>query len=96
MKKPNKRFEAVSLSFNIGSPTSVSDNLNPLLDCNPGGSVICTVGTDCSSGGTCVGTSCSGNSATKDLSLDAHILVDKDQLENLRNQLQKVLTKFVG
>jgi len=96
MKKRNKRFEAVSLSFNIGSPSSFSDKINPLLDCNPGGSIICTVGTDCSSGGTCVGTSCNGNSATKDLSLNAHILVDKEQLEKLRNQLQKVLKKFAN
>ncbi len=90
-----KRFTPVSLAFNlnvldIGRPATINQ------DCNSGGSVICNPGTGgCGSGGmTCVGTSCSGASATKDLGFDAHILVEHGELQALQKELHSVVSRF--
>jgi hypothetical protein len=88
------RFEAVRLSFNVGIPAGF--NPGNQADCNPGGSVICDPGTGgCGGGGmTCVGSSCSGSSATRELMFDSHILVDRVRLAALQKELVAVVNKY--
>jgi hypothetical protein len=88
------KFHAVDLSFNIGVP-GIRDMGN-VMDCNSGGSVICNPGTGgCGSAGmTCVGTSCSGKSATRELGFDSRILVNPAELEALQKELASVVARF--
>jgi hypothetical protein len=91
----NKRFIAVSLSFNVGARSVVGQLRTPAEDCNPGGSVICNPGTGgCDGGLTCVGNSCSGSSATKDFNFDSEILVAHEELAALREELATVVRRF--
>ena len=89
-----KRFEAVSLSFNVGIPGSGA--LGDMADCNPGGSVICDPGTGgCGAGGmSCVGNSCGGSSATRDLAFDSRIFVDREKLSLLKKELTGLVKKY--
>ena len=85
------RFEAVTLSFNIGIP----ETLKP-AECNPGGSVICDPGTGgCGGAGmTCVGNSCSGSSATREFSFESRINVANEKLASLHKELTELVKKF--
>lgn len=88
----DKRFDPVNLSFNIGSAL---DKIGNVLSCNSGGSVICDTGTGgCGSAGmTCVGTSCSGSSATK-VGFDSQIRINPAELESLQKELMNVVARF--
>jgi hypothetical protein len=101
MEKPKKptgkitaRFEVIDLSFNIAA-IGINDP-GSLMDCNPGGSVICLPGSNgCGGGGrTCVGSSCSGSSATRDLSFDSRIRINPAELEKLQAEVMAVVKKF--
>jgi hypothetical protein len=88
------RFTHVSLSMNIGGLPSAAE-------CNPGGSYICTTGTQgCDAGLTCVGTSssqdCLGGSAVFDPLIESRILIERSELKALQGELQRVLNKFTG
>lgn len=90
----SEKFRAIDLSFNIGIPGH--HDLGNMMDCNPGGSVICDPGTGgCGGAGmTCVGSSCSGKSATRELGFDSRILVNPAELEALQKELISVVTRF--
>lgn len=94
----NKRFGTVSLSFNVEVRDEFGGiaNIGNRADCNPGGSVICDPGTGgCGAAAlSCVGSSCGGNSATKELNFDAQILVERSQLEALQKELHNLMTRF--
>jgi hypothetical protein len=101
MEKPKKsagktapRFEVIDLSFNIAA-SGIKDP-GDRMDCNPGGSIICEAGTKgCGGGGlTCVGSSCSGSSATRDLGFDSRIRINPAELEKLQAEVMAVVRKF--
>lgn len=91
-------FTAVNLAFNVAAMRDVFKDVG---ECNPGGSYICTTGTKtCDAGLTCVGTSthvfeCAAASEdVLDLGLDAHILVQREELKMLQRELQEVVMRF--
>lgn len=94
MVSSKNKFLAVDLSFNIG--ILGARDVGTVMDCNSGGSVICNPGTGgCGSGGmTCVGSSCSGKSATRELGFDSRILVNPVDLEKLQRELISVVARF--
>jgi len=94
MASISDNFLAVDLSFNISIP-GIRDVGN-VMECNSGGSVICNAGTGgCGSAGlTCVGSSCSGKSATRELGFDSRILVNPADFEALRKELMSVVVRF--
>jgi hypothetical protein len=67
-----------------------------LADCNPGGSIICEGTTKgCGSGSlTCVGSSCSGKSATRELGFEGRVMLDPGEFDELRAELAQVIAKF--
>ena len=67
-----------------------------LADCNPGGSIICEGTTKgCGAGSlSCVGTSCSGNSATRELGFEGRVMLDPGEFEALQAELAQVIAKF--
>lgn len=91
----DKRFQAIDLSFNIGIADRIG-RIGNVMDCNPGGSVICEPGSKgCGGGGmTCVGNSCSGASATRDIGFDSRILVNPEELVELQKELRAVVARF--
>lgn len=67
-----------------------------LVDCVPGGSIICE-GTTKGCGVapyTCVGKSCTGNSATKELGFEGRVMLDPGEFDALRAELAEVISKF--
>lgn len=90
------RFATVNLALNIGGLREVGGDAS---ECNPGGSYICTTGTKgCDAGLTCVGTSskmgCDAQSTDIDFGFDARILVEREELAALQEQLQRVVMEF--
>ena len=67
-----------------------------LADCNPGGSIICEGTTKgCGNGSlTCVATSCSGKSATRELGFEGRLMLDPVEFEALRAELAQVIVKY--
>jgi|GEM_PF-5922803 len=65
-------------------------------DCNPGGSIICEGTTKgCGTGSlTCVGTSCSGKSATIEHGFEGRVMLDPGDFDALRSELAQVIAKF--
>lgn len=103
MASPAKdsRFVAAALSFNLGAATRLPAGADD-PQCNPGGSYICTTGTQgCDAGLTCVGTStqqrCAGGSEEMfERGLDAVILVERQALKELHAELQRVVAKYAN
>lgn len=81
--RPDRRFAAVHLSFNLGLPV-----LDGLGRCQEGSSG-CGPKTDC--GG--VSNDCQGASNHQQLGFDARILVAVDDLPALRNALHAIVKR---
>jgi hypothetical protein len=103
MNAPAKdpRFVSAALSLNLGGATRLPSGADD-PECNPGGSYICTTGTEgCDAGLTCVGTStaqrCAGGSEDIfERGLDAVILVERQALKELHEELQRVVAKYAA
>src|SRR2546423_9552163 len=88
----DKRFALTKLAFNVGIP-----QIGNSADCNSGGSVICLAGTGgCGAAAlSCVGTSCSGKSATV-WGFDAEIYVNPAELESLQKEVMTVVQRYAA
>ncbi|MDB5007775.1 MAG: hypothetical protein JWP45_2168 [Mucilaginibacter sp.] len=86
--KPHENFKTVTLSLNIAG-------LGNSADCNPGGSYICTAGTQgCDAGLTCAGTS--STDQFDPTIFESVLLIDSAELKQLSAELQQVVVRFAN
>ncbi|MEO8113829.1 MAG: hypothetical protein ABI655_05580 [Phenylobacterium sp.] len=95
VKEQVKTYALTKLAFNIGIPAGIEIPGGHNQDCNSGGSVICLAGTGgCGAAAlTCVGTSCSGKSATM-WGFDAEIYINPAEYETLQKEVMGVVQRF--